>query len=165
MSERRPRVALCAALTWDGKLDAAGPPPRALLDFLRPAAGDARLIDESLARQTSPDWAQPVKILDLDCLADLAGSRALEPAFDAYTVRRWLCLGGPRLFRALLDAGRVNGLYLLLRPRVDARRDAPTLSGTPTPAFFPQSVACRLRRMEVVGGECLLHYTIPRLAA
>ena len=59
---------------------------------------------------------------------------------------------------ALLLAGDVRELRLTIRPRIDGRRDAPTLSGPPTPEFFPRSLACRLLRMETRGGECLLHY-------
>ena len=108
---RRPRVALCAAITVDGKLDTTDPLPPALRDFLTLKDGD-QLVDD------------------------------------------------PGQFRALLEAGQVNDLYLLVRPRIDGRRDAPTLSGPFTPEFFPRSISCRLRRMEVVDGECLLHYTV-----
>ncbi len=110
---RRPRVALCAAITVDGKLDATDPLPPALRDFAALQDGD-RLVDD------------------------------------------------PDQFRALLDAGQVNDLYLLVHPRIDGRRSAPTLSGPFTPEFFPRSMACRLRRMEIVDGGCLLHYTIRR---
>ena len=156
---------LCAAVTFDGKLDTSDPLPPALLDFLAPAEGDVRLIDESWMHKTSPGWEQPVRILDFDCLENLTASRALGGHGFAFTVRRWLCLGGPKLFRALLDAGLVNDLCLLVRPRVDGRRGADTLSGPPTPEWFPRSISCRLRRMEVHGGGCLLHYTVgPRTA-
>ena len=110
---RRPRVALCAAITFDGKLDTSAPLPPTFHDFLASEDGD-QLVDD------------------------------------------------PDRFRALFDAGRVDDVYLLVRPRVDGRRDAPTLSGPFTPEFFPRSISCRLRRMEVVSGECLLHYTVIR---
>ena len=64
----------------------------------------------------------------------------------------------------LLLAGDVRELRLTVRPRVDGRRDSPTLSGPPTPEFFPRSLACRLLRMETRGGECLLHYRVLRRA-
>ncbi len=108
---RRPRVALCAVITFDGKLDTPGPLPPALRAFATLKDGD-RLVDD------------------------------------------------PGQFHALLAAGQVHDLYLLVRPRVDGRRAAPTLSGPFTPEFFPRSIACRLRRMEAVDGECLLHYTV-----
>ena len=109
---RRPRVALCAAITVDGKLDLVDPPPA---------------------------WRAFVTLKDGDRLVD-----------------------DPDQFRALLEAGQVNDLYLLVRPRIDGLGDAPTLSGPFTPEFFPRSIACRLRRMEVVDGECFLHYTVAR---
>ena len=68
----------------------------------------------------------------------------------------------PAQCRALLVNGAVNEIYLIVRPRIDGRRDASTLSGLPTPEFFPRSLACRLLRMETRDGECLLHYRVPR---
>ena len=62
--------------------------------------------------------------------------------------------------RALLVSGRLDEIHLTIRPRVDGRRDAPTLSGPPTPEFFPRSLACRLLRMETRDGECLLYYRV-----
>ena len=65
--------------------------------------------------------------------------------------------------RALLEAGLVDEIHLRLRPRIDGRRDAPTLTGPPTSGFFPRSVSCRLLRMENgAAGECLLHYRVLR---
>ena len=66
--------------------------------------------------------------------------------------------------RALLAAGAVRELHLTVRPQVDGRHDAPTLTGPPTPEFFPQSLACRLLHMETHGGECLLRYRVLRRA-
>ena len=66
--------------------------------------------------------------------------------------------------RALLVAGAVRELRLTIQPRIDGRRDAPTLTGPPTPEFFLRSLACRLLRMETRGGECLLHYRVLRRA-
>ena len=74
------------------------------------------------------------------------------------------CGGGPRLFRALLDARLVDDLRLLVRPRIDGRRGAATLSGVPG-EFFPASIHLRLLKMEVRGGECLLHYRVRRTPA
>ncbi len=64
--------------------------------------------------------------------------------------------------RALLAAGLVDQIHLTIRPRIDGRRDAPTLSGPPTPDFFPRSLACRLLRTETRDGECFLHYRVLR---
>ena len=63
---------------------------------------------------------------------------------------------------ALLTGGQVDEIHLTIRPRIDGRRDSPTLSGPPTPEFFPRSLACRLLRMETRDGECLLHYRVLR---
>ena len=62
--------------------------------------------------------------------------------------------------RALLTSGEVDEIHLTVRPRIDGRRDAPTLSGPPTPEFFPRSLSCRLLRLETRDGECLLHYRV-----
>ena len=64
--------------------------------------------------------------------------------------------------RTLLIGGGVDEIHLTIRPRINGRRDAPTLSGLPTAEFFPRSLACRLLRMETVDGECLLHYRVLR---
>ena len=63
---------------------------------------------------------------------------------------------------ALLTTGRVREIHLTVRPLVDGRRDAPTLSGPPTPEFFPHSLACRLLGMETCGDQCLLRYRVLR---
>lgn len=149
---QRPRVVLCAAITFDAKLDTADPLPPALRQAVAPGADDVFLIEPHLSGHLPPGWDHPARAItpgDLGSLPD-----------DEPSIRRWLCLGGPDLFRALLDAGRVNDLCVLVRPRVDARRDAPTVGGPFTPEFFPSSMPCRLRRMEVLGGECFLHYTV-----
>ena len=133
-----PRVVLCAALTVDGKLDA--PPP-------------------------DPTWKDDpaTVVLAEDATAGAAGWDAmLRRMRRKDRVRRVVCLGGAERFRALLDAGVVHELHLLMRPRVDGRRDAPTLSGPPGAAFFPASVACRLLKVEMRDGECLLRYQVKR---
>ncbi len=66
--------------------------------------------------------------------------------------------------RALLAAGAVRELHLTVHPWVDGRRDAPTLTGPPTPEFFSRSLACRLLGMETRDGECLLRYRVLRRA-
>ena len=133
-----PRVVLCAALTVDGKLDT--PPP-------------------------DPAWRDDpaTVVLAEDAMAGDAGWDAvLRRMRREDGVRRVVCLGGAERFRALLDAGAVHELHLLVRPRVDGRRDAPTLSGPPGAAFFPASVACRLLKAEMHEGECLLRYRVKR---
>ncbi len=131
----RPGVTIWAAITADGKLDAAGATPE---DFaLRPSdvlfAPNAR---GDLAELLRGLWAQP-------------------------DVRRVVCLGGPALFRRLFDEDLVAEMCLLLRPTIDGRRGAATLSGVPG-EFFPASIRCRLLKMETRGDGCLLRYRVLR---
>ncbi len=70
----------------------------------------------------------------------------------------------PGQLRALLTGGQVDEIHLTVRPRIDGRRDSPTLSGPPTPEFFPRSLACRLLGMETLDGECFLRYRVLRRA-
>ena len=154
MSERkrRPRVTLCAAVTFDGKLDTRNPLPSVLLDALVSADGDRLVADTAVA----------VNVSIIASTARGKPANAVRALKDDPHVKRILCLGGPRLFRALLDAGLVEDFCLLVRPHVDGRRAAATLSGPPTPEWFPHSISCRLRRMEVRGDDCFLHYTVAR---
>ena len=159
---RRPRVTLCAAVTFDGKLDASDPLPTALLTALAPDAGEVLLFDGAMGIKMPPEWRRPTRIVGPAGLLDLPA--VLKPSPAEPPVRRWLCLGGPKLFRALLEASLVDDLCLLVRPRINGRRRADTLSGPPTPGWFPRSISCRLRRMEVFGGDCFLHYMVVRRA-
>ena len=155
---RRPHVTLCAAITFDGKLDAADPLPPALLNALVLTDGDRLLADTATAAALPPEHARNVHRPPRTGWDGVP--RAVRALLADPGVRRVLCLGGARTFPALLDAGLADDLLLLVRPRVDGHSAAPTLSGPPTPEFFPRSISCRLRRMEVVGSECLLHYTV-----
>ena len=74
-----------------------------------------------------------------------------------YRVRRIVCEGGPRLFRALLSAELVDELHLTVCPRIFAGKKAPTLTGI-VGDFLPRSIRCTLREMRVVDGECFLRY-------
>ncbi len=130
---KRPKVILEAALTIDGKLEA-----------VPPVARDASL--------TVVVWEDHDGQLAADPLGQLL---ALPKA-----VRRVICLGPAPTFRALLDAGVVDELELTVGPRVDGRRDAATLSGPPGAAWFPASIACRLLRVAMRGGECRLRYRV-----
>ena len=76
-----------------------------------------------------------------------------------YRVKRLVCEGGPRLFRAMLAENLVDEIHLTLAPRFFGGRAAPTLTGLPG-GFLPRSTRCTLREMRVVGGECFLRYRV-----
>ena len=80
-----------------------------------------------------------------------------------YRVRRVVCEGGPRLFRALLAGQLVDEIHLTLSPRIFGGRGAPTLTGLPGD-FLPHSTRCTLREMKTVEGECFLRYRVIRAA-
>ncbi len=133
----RPPLTLCAVITADGKLDASTRPE----DFPR-QPGD--VLFELAARE--------------DPAARLRALRARDGT------RRVICFGGPQVFRRLLDARLVAEILLLVRPTIDGRRGAATLSGPPD-KFFPAAVRCRLLKLEVRGQECFLHYRVLRSRA
>ena len=78
-----------------------------------------------------------------------------------YSVRRIVCEGGPRLFRALLEAQLIDELHLTLAPRVFGGTGAPTLTGLAA-EFLSRSTACTLRAMEIIDSECFLRYRVQR---
>ena len=136
-----PRVVLCAALTVDGKLDPQPPDPAWRDD-------PATVVLTEAATAGTEGW-----------------NLVLRRMRREGGVRRVVCGGGAELFRALLDAGTVSELHLTVRPRIDGRREAPTLSGPPGAGFFPASVACRLLKAEMRAGECVLRYRVRRARA
>ena len=144
-----PRVVLCAALTVDGKLD----PPSVLEPSVLRRSPWARWHDDPATRV----WTE-APAGGADHPAALRRLARQHPG-----TRRVICLGGADRFRALLDAGVVSEILLVVRPRIDGRRDAATLGGPPGAAFFPASVACRLLKAETCAGECWLHYRLRRV--
>jgi 2,5-diamino-6-(ribosylamino)-4(3H)-pyrimidinone 5'-phosphate reductase len=76
-----------------------------------------------------------------------------------YHVRTVVCEGGPRLFRALLEIGAVDELRLTWTPLIFGGARAPTLTGTPG-SFLPQTIRCRLKKMQINGSECFLTYSL-----
>jgi riboflavin-specific deaminase-like protein len=79
-----------------------------------------------------------------------------------YRVRRLVCEGGSRIFRALLTAGLVDELHVTLCPRLFGAAAAPTLTG-PAGDFLPRSVPLALKKMEVRDRECFLRYRVARI--
>jgi riboflavin-specific deaminase-like protein len=76
-----------------------------------------------------------------------------------YRVRTLVCEGGPRLFQALLEIGAVHELHLTWTPLIFGGVAAPTLTGVPS-GFLPQTICCRLKKMQVDGDECFLTYAL-----
>lgn len=74
-------------------------------------------------------------------------------------VKRLVCEGGARIFRALLEAELVDELHVTICPRVFGGAIAPTLTGVAGP-FLPQGVSLDLREMDVIDGECFLRYRV-----
>ena len=78
---------------------------------------------------------------------------------NTHEVRRVVCEGGPRLFRALLEQGLVYDLCITLSARLFGGAAAPSITGLPGP-FLPHSLRARLVGMEVVDSECFLRYRL-----
>lgn len=78
-----------------------------------------------------------------------------------YGVKRLVCEGGAQLFRSLLEADLVDEIFTTLCPRVFGGAKAPTLTGV-AGDFLTKSKALSLREMDIVDGECFLHYRLAR---
>ncbi len=151
---KRAALTLCAAITADGKLDGDGEWPK----IFPPQPGDVLLTDRRVTKVAS-SARQLVAVNGREDLAEQL--RGLRAEVD---VRRVLCLGGPPLFRRLWDGNLVDELCLRVRPRIDGRRGAATLSDVPG-KYFPASIHFRLLTMEVLGDECLLRYRVRQTTA
>ncbi|MCX7868557.1 MAG: dihydrofolate reductase family protein, partial [Terrimicrobiaceae bacterium] len=78
---------------------------------------------------------------------------ALAILRDDYGVRRLVCEGGPRLFRALIEADMVDEIFLTLVPRVFGGARAPTLTGLPG-GWLPEPRRFRLvQSQNLAAGE------------
>ena len=95
-------------------------------------------------------WLLPGKTVPLEAMLDIL--------HRDYAVRTLICEGGPRLFRALLEIGVMDELRLTWCPLVFGGAGAPSVTGLPGD-FLATIRRARLKKMEVVGGECFLTYT------
>ncbi len=76
-----------------------------------------------------------------------------------YGLKRVVCEGGPRLFRAMIEQHLVDEIHLTLSPKIFGGRRAPTLTGL-AGDFLPRATRCVLREMHEVEGECFLRYRV-----
>ncbi len=72
-------------------------------------------------------------------------------------VKRLVCEGGARVFRALLERDLIDELHLTLSPRIFGGTKAPTLTG-PAGEYLAQSTRLKLREVRVIEDECFLRY-------
>ncbi len=114
----------------------------------------------STHRMPSPKRATLSPLCDLWLFEE--ESVPLPAMFDIlytdYAVRTLVCEGGPTLFRALLEINAIDELRLTWAPLVFGGAGAPTLTGTPG-HFLAATCRARLKKMEIVGGECFLTYS------
>jgi riboflavin biosynthesis pyrimidine reductase len=161
----RPTARLCAALTFDGKLCLLPiGAVSAVWEQLQAdlcARSDALLVHSSAPSNASPATL-PVVRVGVGAKTDI--SSLLEKLRAIHGVKNLLCLGGPRLFRALLERDLADELHLLICPQVGGGRSQPTLSGLPG-EFFPRSIPWRLRRLEIIGEGCRMEYHRKKPAA
>jgi riboflavin biosynthesis pyrimidine reductase len=163
-------VALCTALSLDGKLIAARESPfwRGTEEQRRAHPWAAWYEDPAALLLADPNVVEGLLPAGFPAhrFWQTAGSAGLPDPNGAWRelrrqhvgVRRVVCLGGAVLFRQLLDAGVVRELLLAALPLVAGRGNAPTLSGPVGTPFFAHSLAWRLARSDTRDGECLLHY-------
>jgi riboflavin-specific deaminase-like protein len=76
-------------------------------------------------------------------------------------VKRLVCEGGARVFRALLAEDLIDELHVTLAPRIFGGVKAPTLTGL-AGEYLSRSTHLRLREMEVIEDECFLRYRAMR---
>ena len=124
-----------------------------------PVVFSTRRMPESQRTKLSPLcdlWLFPEKSVPLDSVLNLL--------HRDYAVRTVICEGGPSLFRALLESGAIDELRLTWCPLVFGGAGAPTLTGLPGD-FLKTIRRGRLKKMETIGGECFLTYSLEGAAS
>jgi len=97
--------------------------------------------------------------LHLTAAQDVDLAEMLHRLKTEYKVRVVACEGGAALFRTLLEQDLVDQLNLTIAPYLFGGANAPTLTGV-RKDFLPNSIACSLKDMRVIGDECFLTYRI-----
>lgn len=112
------------------------------------AAPGQRVLVYTRAEGSVPEIAADVELVPEDEL------RAVVADLRARGVQRLLCEGGPRVNRALLDAGLLDELFLTLSPVVSGDSGPPIItSGDP-------SAPLTLRSVATADGDLYLRYSV-----
>ena len=86
--------------------------------------------------------------------------RALRILSQDYGVRSALCEGGAELFRALVQAGLVQALYVTFAPVIIGGAGAPTLLGPAPSSLLRRSIPLRLEGCLQRGDEAFATYRV-----
>ncbi len=124
--------------------------------FTKPG-GDRILLSTQAMPRAIRRKLEPLARIHLDDAGAVDLPAALRRLRRDYAVRTLVCEGGPGLFRSLLEIDAIDELYLTIAPLIFGGAGAPTLTGT-NPDFLRRIHRCALVSMEVIGGECYLHY-------
>ena len=87
-------------------------------------------------------------------------SRALRILSRDYGICSALCEGGAELFRALVQAGLVQNLYVTFAPVIIGGAGAPTLLGPAPSSLLRRSIPLRLEGFSPRGGEVFATYRV-----
>jgi len=86
---------------------------------------------------------------------------ALQMLRAEYGVKSIVCEGGGELVRSLAELDLLAEIQLTVAPVVFGGATAPTLTGLPG-SFLPSTLDFRIKSLEQVGSECVLHLTRSR---